>query len=193
MGWFAIFAPFLVSEGSKLLDGDPETNPSVDGAVDSVSSLFGPTYDPANGGEVGRQLAAMPEWANDPSLREAYGYYLQTWFPALWNTGNIWDVPRSVASGHPSAFRDRYLQLQQEGNVPGQYTVNPSGAAVQPESSNKSGGGLTIRTKVEIPSWVYWVGGGLVLLWLMRSSSGRSRATRTKRKSSKSKRQTSIL
>lgn len=188
MGWFALFAPFLVSEGTKLLDGDPETNPSVDGAVDSVSSLFGPTYDPANGGEVGRQLASIPEWANDPSLREAYGYYLQTWFPTLWQTGNIWDVARNVASGHPSAFRDRYLQLLDEGNTRGTFTVNPQGAAYVPESMDKSGGGkgLGLEVKHKFP----WLPVVVVLLVLVVSFGGRGKArtkVRTKRKRSGSR------
>lgn len=116
--------------------GTPGAGGFANIAVDFVVGLFGPNYDPANGGEVDRQLQAMEEWRTNQPLIDAYKWYLQTYHPQLWQTGNIWDAPNSFDGGHPSRFRDRYLLLVEQGEVPGSFLLEQGGGVRHPANTD---------------------------------------------------------
>lgn len=67
---------------------------------------IGPSYDPANGGEVARQMQANG-WLGQPWCN-AYMDWLKNYRPEVWQSGDVWDA----GSAAPSPWRavyDRYL------------------------------------------------------------------------------------
>lgn len=138
---------------------------TVQNVVNSLGSLFGgfvtigPSYNPANGGEVRRQLEGTGQvnepWAN------AYMTFLREYEPDLWNSGDIWDVPRG-SNSHPSTFADKYRALVAAGMPNGALVdrnMAPIGLTLAVQSATQPGGLTTAGL-----SWLPLVAvGGLLL------------------------------
>lgn len=188
----ALLLPYLTNVGSKVIEGE-DLETAAKESIPDVANIFGPGYDPKNGGEVDRQLRAMPEWASDPSLMDAYKLSLQKYWPGLWQSGDIWDVQRALSAGHPSAYRDAYLQAVQAGAVRGEFALTPDGALLKNEGEGvdggkggtKSGGGNDGDIAIKIPTWLKLLGVLALLVWLVGKISGSPRGNKAIRKTAK--------
>jgi hypothetical protein len=94
---------------------------------------FGPSYTPANGGEVGRQLGVNlgKPWAN------AYLTWLQTYAPDVWS-GRVsqWDAP---GWAQESRWHDAYMNLVAQGMPEGALVdanMHPMGMAAVVAAAN---------------------------------------------------------
>lgn len=77
-----------------------------------VSELFhfGPSYTAANGGEITRQFEGEGR-IGDPVVN-AYTAYVKSYFPAMWNSGDIWEDDQP---GAWRPFEQRYVTMVQAG------------------------------------------------------------------------------
>lgn len=167
------------------------------GVANEVIGLFGPSYDSANGGEVIRQLQGLGNYQGEKLMWDSYCHFLQTNCPGLWQSGNIWDVS-TLAQGHPSRYRDRYLAVMaghglQMGtfvlNVQGEpvpYTgAGPNASNVPPQGGSQGNGqkNLTVDGPV-IPWWMVILGLAVVaIMYLWDSPKGsRSKSSTSKTK-----------
>lgn len=103
--------------GSTRISGLQE----VLGAVTAAAAAVGPflrnllggsgSYNPANGGEVMRQLQGNGDMGR-PWV-DSFCDWLQRFRPDVWQSGDIWDFPGTFA--HRSYFKDHYEALMAAG------------------------------------------------------------------------------
>lgn len=113
-----------------------------------LGSLFGPGYDPANGGEVKRQIEGT-DLGNDPHASAMYYAWLQKYQPYAWQTGDIWGGQSWDGAPSPwfavyKAFRDAGLGTG-AWMLDGGNTAYPDPSLLGYKAIMPDGSGLTLQ------------------------------------------------
>jgi len=98
-------------------------SPAVTSGIGAIAGMFGPSYNPANGGEIMRQLqnGYNPPWSE--AKKQAYVAWCQQYAPGVYNgTQSQWDGGYNLPNS--SKWGDRYDEL---GGAAMDGSGNPTG------------------------------------------------------------------
>lgn len=109
-GAIAAVTTFIATNSDKIGDWLQQGASFVNGISRFLG--LGPSYNPANGGEVARQLG--PSGTNQLHLpwAQAYVDWIKNYYPAVWNGADMWTAPGLAQN---SAFADHYRELVAAG------------------------------------------------------------------------------
>jgi hypothetical protein len=122
------------------------------GAFQLGQNLFHPDYEPANGGEVKRQLSNL--WPADKVAE--YLWWLKDYYPTVFNNGKIWEQDGANAS----RWNDQWIKAVEDKHyIPGSFAFGKNFEIIGGKIKGVAG-----QTGTSSAGLGY-IGFGLLLLW----------------------------